>query len=609
MSETIELTVIREDPLDVTVAQPDIIELTLGGGQGPVGPMGPIGPEGPTGPPGADSTVPGPPGPQGPAGAASTVPGPQGPAGATGPVGPKGDPGATGPAGAPGTDSTVPGPQGPAGAQGPAGPKGDPGPTGAASTVPGPTGPAGPQGPAGAASTVPGPTGPAGATGPQGPAGPAGADSTVPGPTGPAGPKGDTGLTGATGAKGDKGDPGVQGPAGATGSTGPTGPGVKTGGTTGQALVKASAADYDTAWANAVAPTAHAATHATGGTDPVTLDQSQVTGLTAALAAKATDTAVVHLTGTETVTGAKTFTNTVTTATADQARFQSASGQNYTWDAIGNAEIGYWCSPVPKYLWHDVMGFCRYAVPTQETSTDGTTWNPATLNRDLFAGKVGASTSIPPTNAVRWTWTGYQFVGIRWLVIAYVASAPVPGCTVIVESSADGTNWTTRFNSGPAGGRQATMQWSYLASSGSDPYYRLTITATAVGTVIISSIKGLHYAKGSQPGGPEREVPYQWDGSQRMAFGINAVPANGNVTVGVASSTTAADGVYFGTDTNLYRAGPDRLRTDDKFVTALGLGVGNSVAAATPGAVVRKMEVFDAAGTSLGFVPIYNTIT
>jgi hypothetical protein len=33
------------------------------------------------------------------------------------------------------------------------------------------------------------------------------------------------------------------------------------------------------------------------------------------------------------------------------------------------------------------------------------------------------------------------------------------------------------------------------------------------------------------------------------------------------------------------------------------------VAATTPGAVVRKMEVFDAAGTSLGFVPIYSTIT
>jgi len=54
------------------------------------------------------------------------------------------------------------------------------------------------------------------------------------------------------------GTPGPTGPAGPTGATGPTGPagangaagvGVPVGGTTGQALVKASAANYDTTWA------------------------------------------------------------------------------------------------------------------------------------------------------------------------------------------------------------------------------------------------------------------------------------------------------------------------------------------------------------------------
>lgn len=40
-----------------------------------------------------------------------------------------------------------------------------------------------------------------------------------------------------------------------------------------------------------------------------------------------------------------------------------------------------------------------------------------------------------------------------------------------------------------------------------------------------------------------------------------------------------------------------------------GPAVNNSAAATTPGTVVKKMEVFDAKGTSLGFVPIYNTIT
>jgi len=39
------------------------------------------------------------------------------------------------------------------------------------------------------------------------------------------------------------------------------------------------------------------------------------------------------------------------------------------------------------------------------------------------------------------------------------------------------------------------------------------------------------------------------------------------------------------------------------------LGVNNSAAATSLGSVAKKMEVFDAAGASLGFVPIYDAIT
>ena len=111
-------------------------------------------------------------------------------------------------------------------------------------------------------------SGPRGATGPMGPAGAAG----------PQGPKGDTGETGATGPAGADGvSPGVQvttyvgaggtghiisirdangfqsfqvpdGKDGPAGPQGPAGVGVPSGGTAGQFLVKASAADYDAAW-------------------------------------------------------------------------------------------------------------------------------------------------------------------------------------------------------------------------------------------------------------------------------------------------------------------------------------------------------------------------
>jgi hypothetical protein len=56
-------------------------------------------------------------------------------------------------------------------------------------------------------------------------------------------------------------------------------------------------------------------------------------------------------------------------------------------------------------------------------------------------------------------------------------------------------------------------------------------------------------------------------------------------------------------------AGTGLINTPVKLTADAGIGVGNSAAASALGTVVKKMEVFDAAGASLGFVPIYNSIT
>ncbi|MFW9968620.1 MAG: glycosyl hydrolase family 28-related protein [Candidatus Odinarchaeota archaeon] len=62
-------------------------------------------------------------------------------------------------------------------------------------------------------------------------------------------------------------------------------------------------------------------------------------------------------------------------------------------------------------------------------------------------------------------------------------------------------------------------------------------------------------------------------------------------------------------DTILYRSNANILKTDDKFIAALGIGVGNSAAASALGALSKKIEVFDSVGVSIGFIPVYATIT
>lgn len=109
-----------------------------------------------------------------------------------------------------------------------------------------------------------------GAPGPPGPAG------GPPGPTGPAGPQGPAGVTGP---QGSTGPTGPQGPQGATGPQGSIGVGVPSGGLTGQVLGKSSNVDFETGWIAQTGGTGggpHAATHASGGSDPVTLDASQI---------------------------------------------------------------------------------------------------------------------------------------------------------------------------------------------------------------------------------------------------------------------------------------------------------------------------------------------
>lgn len=92
---------------------------------------------------------------------------------------------------------------------------------------------------------------------------------------------------------------------------------------------------------------------------------------------------------------------------------------------------------------------------------------------------------------------------------------------------------------------------------------------------------------------------------------LKQVTAGAAVTVGqlaVADLSTAKTGtgsIVLATAPTF----PTTIAVTGKALTTAGLGVGNSASATTLGTVVKKMEIFDAAGSSLGFIAIYDAIT
>lgn len=99
---------------------------------------------------------------------------------------------------------------------------------------------------------------------------------------------------------------------------------------------------------------------------------------------------------------------------------------------------------------------------------------------------------------------------------------------------------------------------------------------------------------------------------------LATAPTLSNPVVGTQSpadnSTKAASTAYVDTADALLAplAGADftgAVTTTAKFLATEGIGVGNFAAGTTLGTVVGGFEVFDDAGVSVGFVPVYDAIT
>jgi len=130
---------------------------------------------------------------------------------------------------------------------------------------------------------------------------------------------------------GPQGPQGIQGIQGETGATGPTGPQPPLGDAGAGSTIALKSNDPTTT--NSRTPTAHASSHASAGSDPVTLAQSQITGLAAALAA------LLPLAGGN-MTGTLNASLTSGTSVAEASLASGDTFDRYRRDAAGRQEWG-----------------------------------------------------------------------------------------------------------------------------------------------------------------------------------------------------------------------------------------------------------------------------
>jgi archaellum component FlaG (FlaF/FlaG flagellin family) len=185
--------------------------------------------------------------------------------------------------------------------------------------------------------------------------------------------------------------------------------------------------------------------------------------------------------------------------------------------------------PMASEMWHDLLAFQKNYTTSFETY-NGTAWTFAISNqiRELFAQKENQSTVVIDGTAVtaaRWTFTDVGYSSADWLVIGHAYSGVTPNKTVLVESSTNGTTWSTKHTS--TYNNHAVSMFHRLNPYYGDAYLRVTITWVSGGDIRLSNIKLLTCRPGDQGRGSEQKYPYIWDWNQNITTGGNLTIAAG----------------------------------------------------------------------------------
>lgn len=200
--------------------------------------------------------------------------------------------------------------------------------------------------------------------------------------------------------------------------------------------------------------------------------------------------------------------------------------------------------------WHDTLAFGRHiALPTFQTY-DGS-WSTGTLPTFIFDNKESTKNTVISggVSACRFTWSNpsnLAYSAIRVFAISYGYSAATRAVNTLIESSSDGSSWTTIFNNTTTSNQGGITEFAEIPGNwGGATYLRITITKTSgTGEVNIVELKGLTRRKGDQGGGAEYSYPFDWDASRKITvedLKINKASTIGQVWV---ATSTSGDGAW-----------------------------------------------------------------
>lgn len=207
-------------------------------------------------------------------------------------------------------------------------------------------------------------------------------------------------------------------------------------------------------------------------------------------------------------------------------------------------------APFSLINWHDEFAFGKLYPTITYESYNGSVWSTSTLNKQLFAQQQWSGGTVTAADGTttfgsRWTFTGGAYGGTSygagvWLVIGHAwNSGTAPVKQILVESSTNGTTWTTRHSS-----QYRTIMASVyhrVGDYGGDQYLRVTITWVSGNAINLANMMLLSSRAGDQGFGREFMFPYAWDKDQNITTNgkLTVSSSSGLTLTGATSGTTA----------------------------------------------------------------------